>query len=176
MEQGYFYTLSAIAQSFAAIIALNGIFIINRIQILKSRYGDLLTKLRFLRQIDLGGDSGFEKDREQAERLVSYFSDKDLLAWADEHSGRGDVVSDKKAVKSEILQNDETVNKLIHWFRAPMILNMVVIAFSLVMLPIKQTIPPDYQFLPITISIIVGLVALCTTARSIFLALNFKGK
>jgi hypothetical protein len=174
MGNGYFYTLSAIAQSFAAIVALNGIFIISSIQMLRTRRGDLLTKLRFLRRTEMGGDSGFQADREQAKRLVSYFSDNDLLVWADEHSGRSDIVADKEAVKTEITQNDRMVNKLIGWFRAPMIINMIVIAISLVMLPLKQQIPPEYQFIPIVLIILFGLIALYTTAHSIFLSLNSK--
>jgi hypothetical protein len=41
MLQGYFYTLSAIAQAFAAIVALNAVFVIYKFQLLKNQRDEL---------------------------------------------------------------------------------------------------------------------------------------
>lgn len=49
MDEGYFYTLSAIAQSFAAIIALSAIFVIFKLQALKNQRAEMIRKLSNLR-------------------------------------------------------------------------------------------------------------------------------
>jgi hypothetical protein len=46
MENGYFYTLSAIAQSFAAIVSLYAIFAIYKLQILKNEKNELIIRLK----------------------------------------------------------------------------------------------------------------------------------
>ena len=52
-EQAYFYTLSTIPQTLAALIGLIGIFVVFRLQILHFRYVDYLRNLRDL--ISKGG-------------------------------------------------------------------------------------------------------------------------
>ena len=48
MAEGYYYTLSAIAQSFAAIVALNAVFVIYKLQLLRNQRNELILTLRQL--------------------------------------------------------------------------------------------------------------------------------
>ena len=62
MGDGYFYTLSAIAQSFAAIIALNGVFVLYKLQLLRSRRDELYARLQELWVEDLIDGSSYSRD------------------------------------------------------------------------------------------------------------------
>jgi heme exporter protein D len=62
MGDGYFYTLSAIAQSFAAIIALSAVFVIYKLQVLKNQQTELIKKLRNIKLRDMTKYHSFSRE------------------------------------------------------------------------------------------------------------------
>jgi len=175
MGDGYFYTLSAVAQSFAAIIAVNGMFVIYKLGILKSRRSELISKLRFLRQKEMGGDSGFVKNCKHGRELVDRFSNEDLIHWVLDNSGRSDIVAEKKRIGKEINNCNQLSGRIIHWFRLPLIINACTIIFSLFLLPWKNVIPCFLEYIFIICVLILSLLALSVSVHSVLVTIELRG-
>lgn len=174
MEQGYFYTLSAIAQSFAAIIALNGIFVIFKLQALTNQRNELVLQLKTLLYKDMGGGSGFDADRKAAFEKIESYSEKDFLAWGENGKGQSSIVAEKSAIVSEIKKSAEMYNYVLKLLQLPLLVNGTVIAFSVLFLILKTLLKCIPSCIILAGGGILSLLALYLTVRSI-LMITTKG-
>jgi len=169
MGDGYFYTLSAIAQSFAAIIALNGIFVIFKLQALTNQRNELVLQLKTLLYKDMGGDSGFDKDRKIARERIEAYSEKDLLVWAEKIKGQSSIVVEKSTIVAELKKTEGIYNNVIRVFRIPLIINGSVIAFSILFLILKTLWNCIPSYIILAGGGLLSLFALYLTVHSIIM-------
>jgi len=178
MGDGYFYTLSAIAQSFAAIVALNSIFVIYRLQLLRNRSNDLLTQIRRLRFREFGGASGVDSERKRAEAWTSSATDQDLLEWAETYKGDSDIVAQNRSIAHEYNSNNNSIKGTIDLFKTPMIFNSIIIAVSFILLSSKERLLALTRSIELIVwgVVLLGLIGLLITIYSVFKTVSTNGR
>lgn len=175
MGDGYFYTLSAIAQSFAAIIALNAVFVIYKLQTISNLYNELFKQAR---QWWVRENSGpcrvgvtFEQYKTESDRL----SEKDLRHWLKQRNGQRDIVEQKKKINDKIETNDNLKRKIFYWFKRTLISDGIVIASSLILLPLRDCFQPMFQGITIAIILFASCITLAITLHAVLITAGFKG-
>jgi len=155
MTQGYFYTLSAIAQAFAAIVALNAVFVIYKLQLLKNQQNELIMELRRLHIQERGGLSG----------QVNMWTDLQVL-----NNSRG-IASCKKPLKrfNETKKLSENIAK---WLKITLVFNVVTIIQSLVFLPWGGLLPDYLKSIILTEILFFALLSLLITVHAILITLE----
>jgi hypothetical protein len=174
LGDGYYYALSSIAQSFAAILALNGVFIIYKIQSLIERKRSALSNLRSILYKDLGGDSGHPEDRRRAKEISPSYDDQQLLKWALNEKGEKDIIQQKKAMLNEYDICDIMLTKIKVLLRAPLIINGVVLSVSLVLIPIKNYLNNMIENIIIILIVLFALIAVTINVKSILVMMKEK--
>lgn len=172
MANGYFYTLSAIAQSFAAIISLYAIFMIYKFRSIRDERNSSFEKLRELRlkQLTLR-----RRDREFYDghyEFVYNTSDAQTIKWAKNGSGSNDIPRRKEEIANNIEKLDKFSKQLIYLLKVILILNGVTIAFSLICLPWGNFLPTALPVLVLVIALSLGLVALYRTIKAIWFTIT----
>lgn len=173
MGDGYFYTLSAIAQSFAAIIALNAIFVIYKLQIIKNQRQELMKKL-----VDLKLEDMIKKDswsREDAVSESNRFTENFLLQWASDNRGSCDMISRKTGVFNDIDENAHFSKMILGWLKKTLLLNGTAILLSLILLPWKYLFPEFLQIVFLILILILSLFALLVTIHAILVTVKLGG-
>lgn len=175
MGDGYYYTLSAIAQSFAAIIALNGVFVIYKARALQSRRDELFNRLQQLWMEELINGSGYSQDHARAERELKRITIATILNWAGKHSGRGEIVMEKEKILSEYDWIEQFSKMIIQYFRTPVIFNGITIMISLALLPWRSIMPCFLQYTFVIVLLLWCFVSLLITLHSVFITLEQRG-
>jgi len=178
MGDGYFYTLSAIAQSFAAIIALNSIFVIYKMQLLNNRSNDLLTQLRMLRFKEFGGSSGFKTDRDRAKDWINSITNQDLLKWAEAYVGDSEIVAQNVSIMKEYIGNNNSIKKIMELFKTSLILNGIIIAICFILLSLKEKLLCLTKHIEFILCVVVlfSLIGLFVTIYSVFKIIFTNGQ
>lgn len=165
MGDGYFYTLSAIAQSFAAIIALSAVFVIYKLQVLKNQHTELIKKLRNIKLRDMTKYHSFS--REVAVDELDRMTDESLLNWAESPSGVLNIVDVARKTFSEIKIIEHFSRVVIpHWIKITLATNVTTIVFSLVLLPWKNLIS-FFQYIVLVITLGFSILSLFVTVQAV---------
>lgn len=173
MGDGYFYTLSAIAQSFAAIVALYAIFVIYKLQLLRNQRAEVFNKLKDLKLKDIRRGMRYNINDTVHRLKVSTMSEKDLLNWAANPSGVIDEITTMaRETFNEIRAVDEFHKVIIYLFKRTLIINGITIAFSLICLPWGTFLPTALPVLILIIALCLSLAALAVTIRAIWLTVK----
>lgn len=172
MENGYFYTLSAIAQSFAAIVSLYAIFVVYKLQILKEEKSDKFAELRKVMLKERRYSSGSKGPHEYDEEYVHSFSEKDLIHWAKRNSGRNDIIREKTKVCDKIESLNNLKTQILNIFKKILITNGITIGFSLIFLPMKDILPNGMPNFILLIAIIVAISSLYKTIEAIWITVT----
>lgn len=171
MGNGYFYTLSAIAQSFAAIISLYAIFAVYKLQILKNEKNELIIRLKnIIYNKDVARKYNRGVEYQKAEELKSEIFSKpleDLLAL----SKKGYWSATEK-ITTAIEKLNESPKKIRRLLKYALIINGITIAFSLISLPLGDVLQKRFTILILVIAIILGLSSLCVTVTAIWLTIS----
>lgn len=175
MAEGYFYTLSAIAQSFAAIIALNAIFVVFKLQTIADLYNELFKQARqwWIREKSgpLGTGSTFEQYKTDSERL----SEKDLRHWLKPEKSTGDIVDQKANINDQIENNDNFKKNIYYWFKRTLVTNGTVIILSLILLPLRNCFCSTLQWFLIGLILFLSCFVLLITIHAVLITAGFKG-
>ena len=128
-----------------------------------------------LRYKEEGGDSGFEKDREQAKKLLELISDEAVLSWASNNKGRSDIVAEKTKLHDDIYANKQTSKTIFYWFRLPLIFNGIAIISSLMLLPLKKAMSCSLNYIVVALVVLLSIVALLMTGHSVLITIELGG-
>lgn len=173
MLGGYYYTLSAIAQSFAAIVSLYAVFVIYKLQLLRNQRTELTNRLKDLKLKDIRRGVPYNIPDTVHRLRVTTMSEKDLLNWAENPSGVIDEITAMAEVTSnEIRTVDEFQKVIIYLFKRTLIINGTTIAFSLLFLPWKNFLYDFLQLLILIIVLCLSLTALVVTMRTIWITIK----
>lgn len=172
MAEGYYYTLSAIAQSFAAIVSLYAIFVIYKLQVLRNHRKSLIEKLRklWLKEIKRNRRKSelYESDKE----FVDEICERNLLKWATNKSGPNNIPRLKEEVYNQIKTLDNFLKGIIDLFKRTLIINGITIAFSLICLPWGNFLHTVLQVLILITALGLSLGALITTLRATWITIK----
>ena len=137
MISGYFYTLSAIAQSFAALIALTAVFVIYKLQFHRNQRDNLIGEMRSLIiQQRLGGRSPITGSKEIIAWNVSKMTKKEVLDLARGITGgESDLYQKFIEVLKEFDNNMHLKEKIIKTFKYSSKANCYTVILSLILLP-----------------------------------------
>lgn len=175
MGDGYYYTLSAIAQSFAAIIALNAIFVIYKLQTIREQYNDLFKQIRqwWVRETagPMGAGTTHQQYTTEAERLL----ENTLRHWLKERNGQGEIVDHKNKLNEKIENIDNLKRNIFYWFKRTLIANGFVIISSLILLPLRNFMSNELQITMIVLSVLLSYFVLVITIHSVLITAGFKG-
>jgi hypothetical protein len=174
MQQAFYYTLGAIAQSFSAIIVLNGIFITFKLDSLTHRRNELFLQLKTLLYKDQGGSSGFQVDRNLARERTEAYSEKELLAWGEDGRGQNSIVAEKSSVVDEIIKTNIKYNYVIKSLKTPLKINGLVIAMSVLFLVLQSLRIIFFTSLVLIEVGLLSLIALYITIHSILAVTNIR--
>ena len=163
MTYGYFYTLSAIAQSFAAIVSLYAIFVIYKLQLLRNQSNELFNRLRKMLFNEMKKPT-FDKLRE-VEIDVNAMSEAELSNWAKSSEKAEVIYSEIKLIK-------RVSSNIISLFKKTLIINGITIAFSLICLPWGNFIPTAFPVLILIIALGLSLSALYLTINAIWITIK----
>jgi len=164
MTQGYFYTLSAIAQAFAAIVALNAVFVIYKFQLLRNRSKELIMELRkLLLQI-----------QKRSPGQMEMITDKEVLSLS--RGITGGVVSNilngfKETLKS-FDQNKSISENITKWLKITLKFNVLTIIFSLAFLPWGGLIPDLMKYVILGLILLSAIFSLLVTVNAILITLE----
>jgi len=177
MGDGYYYTLSAIAQSFAAIVGLNAIFVVYILQLLRNHRAELFNKIRQLkRMVMVEGRRRYPVQVELIEDEINRLSEESLLAWADStKEAKGDIRKLAKNVLKEIENRKGFSNQIFYWLKITLLLNGFTIVLSLVLLPWKQLFPNCLQYALLLIVLLLSIFALFVTIHAILVTIELGG-
>lgn len=137
MNNGYFYTLSAIAQSFAALIALTAVFVVYKLQFHRNQRDNLIGEMRgLIIQQKLGGRSPLTGSKEIIAWNVNKMTKKEVLDFAREIAGGESELSRKfNEVLKEFDNNMNLKDKIISSFKYSSKANCYTVILSLILLP-----------------------------------------
>jgi len=163
MTQGYFYTLSAIAQAFAAIVALNAVFVIYKFQLLKNHRNELFVQLRQL----------LLREGKLPAVEIENMTDEEILSFS--RGVKDGYVNIVKRFKETIMafdQNKSISENITKWLKISLKFNVVTIMLSLILLPWGGLLP-DYLKSIILIEILFfSLFSLLITVNAILITLE----
>lgn len=184
-EQAYFYTLSTIPQTLAALIGLIGIFVVFRLQILHSRDVDHLRNLRDL--ISKGGAmkahpftklDHHDNDETLFETANKIF-EKSMKETKDLSEGVVEfhrIVSDLRKNKSDLIYYKES-------FLFPILIGTFGILISIISLPFGHILLPDnviyypsFPFIAIGLSLAFTIAAIVAIIDSLVELLMYTTK
>jgi heme exporter protein D len=174
MGDGYFYALSAIAQSFAAIIALNAIFVVYKLQAIAGLHRELLKQARLLwalKQQPMGAGTTFEQYRTESERLT----DEYMINWLKEEKGRTDIIERKKKIDDELTNNGILRNSIFYWFKRTLIANGIVVSLSLILLPWRNYFGSRLLNIFVGFMLVLCCVVLFITIHAVLITTGLKG-
>lgn len=175
-EQAYFYTLSTISQTLAALIGIVGIFVIFRLQILKSKQTDDINRLRaiilaetFTEEYPLTG-------------IDPSGNGYDLLATAKElYHKKSPGPTSTKDLKEYIsivagsIDDDSKYDSYKRSIFISMVMATIAISLSIISLPFGSINIPDQSIFPLgsplyAVGIVVSitLAALCALVQSFY--------
>lgn|GEM_PF-3187113 len=174
MGDGYFYTLSAIAQSFAAIVALNAVFVIYKLQLLKNESVELIKKLRkiYIQNSSPEPGSGriFASDR------VDRMTDEEVLSFAKGFTGgRSDLVNKNKETLRLHKINAQFSKDITKWFKRTLLFNGSTVLLGLILLPWKNLLPNSVRYIILGIVLLLAVLALLLTIHAILFTLESGG-
>lgn len=171
MGDGYFYTLSAIAQSFAAIVALHAVFVIYKLQTLKIQRDDFFKELRDI-VYRKSVRSGVAPDT--AHVRVERMSNEDVLnkarTIAAEHPKYADRIQE---TLDRIGKNDSCRRSIARWLKNTLAFNGTTIVSSLFLLPWKNLFPLVLQYIVMIMVLLLSLFALLTTIHAILITIGY---
>ena len=173
MGDGYFYTLSAIAQSFAAIITLYAVFVIFKLQALKSQRSELIKKLSNLRLEDMIKNENWTK--EAAVSGQNRWSEDYLLNWASGKGGIGDMPDRRNEIHQNVQNCDRLRKGILQWLKRTLILNGSIIILSLFLLPWGKFIPDDPKCIFVLCILALAAFALAVTVHAILFSVELGG-
>jgi hypothetical protein len=178
MGQGYFYTLSAIAQSFAAIIALDAIFVVFKLQHIQNTIENLFVQVRRLRVRDLNNDAHDTISERGYERDVEGLTEEELSTWLQ----NGKIASNlprielkKRALKSAMNNVCRHRRRTMNWFHITLMFDSLTILASLVLLPWGSTWRPCLHYVVIILILILSCIALISTMHAITITIGYRG-
>lgn len=163
MAQGYFYTLSAITQAFAAIVSLYAIFVIYKLQLLRNQSSELFNRLRKMLFNEMKKPT-FENLRE-AEIRLNAMSEEDILIWARSSEKAEGIYDEIKII--EVFSSN-----IIGLLKRTLIINGITIAFSLIWLPWCNVLPIGLRIFIIIIAIGLAISTLYKTIKAIWLTIT----
>lgn len=173
MSDGYFYTLSAIAQLFAAIVVLNAVFVIYKFQLLKSQRDELIKQLRQLWLQEKSPYKSPYSERNKAAEQVDMMTDENILSFCrGVTDGRSEIVKRFKETLEAFDANNSLSEKITKWVKVTLILNTTTILLSLLFLPWKNLIPNFLQYTLLIIVLSVSIFALFVTIHAILITLE----
>ena len=174
MGEGYFYTLSAIAQSFAAIVALNAVFVIYKLQMLRHQHTESFNKLRKLWYYDILRKD--EMDRNRASNELNRLTEEELSTWADNPPGAyGDIKEKAKKILKEINDIKQFSKKVTNWLKITMLLNGFIILCSLILLPWRDSFLILTQRTILIVIVCFSGFAILTTIYAILVTIELGG-
>jgi len=175
MGDGYFYTLSAVAQSFAAIVGLNAIFVVYKLQGIANLCRALLQQTRRWWVREQAGPAGagltYEQYKTQSERLT----DDDLRNWLKEHTGPTNIVDQKKKIESELMKCDTLKKSIFYWFKRTLMTNGIVIALSLISLPWRNYLSCPLRIIIVGLVLVLSCIVLLITIHAVLVTTGLKG-
>lgn len=165
MMQGYYYTLSAIVQAFAAIVSLYAIFVIYKLQVIRTHRESLIEKLKnlWLKSIKKVRSKSelYESDYE----FINEMPEESLLKWAIDKSGPGNIPRLKEDVYHQIKTTEDFSREIISLFKRTLIINGITITFSLICLPWGN-------FIPTALPVLILIIALGLSLSALYLTIN----
>jgi len=163
MTQGYFYTLSAIAQAFAAIVALNAVFVIYKFQLLKNHRNELFVQLRQL----------LLREGKLPAVEIENMTDEEILSFSrGVKGGYSNIVKRFKETIMAFDQNRSISENITKWLKISLKFNVATIMLSLIFLP-WEALFPDYLKSIILIEIqVFAIFSLLITANAILITLE----
>ncbi len=173
MGDGYFYTLSAIAQSFAAIIALSAVFVIFKLQALKNQRAELTKKLSNLRLEEMIKNENWKKEAAVSEQ--NRWTEDYLLNWALGKGGVGDMADRKDRIHQNVQNSDRLRKGISQWLKRTLILNGSIIILSLFLLPWGKFIPDDPKCVLLLCVLALAAFALAVTVHAILSSVELGG-
>lgn len=181
MAEGYYYTLSAIAQSFAAIIALSTVFIIYKLQIRKYQRDELIKKLRKLYYESLINKPDFTSVtstiREAYTLQVDRMTDDEVInSCRGITGGLGNFLARLKETLKIFEFNESFPKKIIAKLKVTLIINGMVILLSLILLPWKNLLPNFLQYIILGIVLLLSICALLVTINAILFTIGIGEK
>jgi hypothetical protein len=173
MGDGYFYTLSAIAQSFAAIIALNAVFVIFKLQTLKNQRAELIKKLSNLRLEDMIKNGKWKEEAAVSDQ--NRWTEDFLLNWALDKGGMGDMADRKNRIHQNVQKGDRFRKGILQWLKRTLLLNGGIIILSLFLLPWGKFIPDDPKCVFVLCILALAAFALAVTVHAILFSVELGG-
>jgi hypothetical protein len=155
LTQGYFYTLSAIAQAFAAIVALNAVFVVYKLQLLKNQRNELIKELRRL----------LEQQNRWSVTQIEMWTNQQVLDRS------GGIPGSKKTSKA-LDQNESVSDNITKWLKITLVFNVTTIMFSLILLPWGGLISDFFKDIVLIGILILALFSLLITVNAILITLE----
>lgn len=163
MTQGYFYTLSAIAQALAAIVALNTVFVIYKFQILKNQRDELFMQLRQL----------LLRDGKLPAVEIENMTDEEVLSFS--RGITGGYVNILKRFKETLIAFDQNIGfskNISKWVKLTLSFNIATIMFSLVFLPWGGLISDLTKYFILGLTLLSAVFSLLVTVNAILITLE----
>ena len=176
MGDGYFYALSAIAQSFAAIVALNAIFVIYKLQLLKNRRDEVIKKLRQLYRQEKSQHQSPRNLRDISSKQEAMMTDEQILSFARGYTkGPSDLVKKFNGTRELFDKIEKFVTEITKWFKRTLWFNGTTILLSLILLPWKNLFPNFLQCILVVIVLLLVIFALLLTIHAILFTIELPG-
>ncbi|MCK4395483.1 hypothetical protein KAW96_02690 [candidate division WOR-3 bacterium] len=176
MAEGYYYTLSAVAQSFAAIVALNAVFVIYKFQLLRNQRNELILTLRQL-LVQKEDPHGLPGPRDRASDRVVRMTENQVLEECRDIVNKKGVFSDRFNEQLDLFDKNGQFSKdIIKWFKRTLWFNGTTILLSLIFLPWKNLLPNFLQCIILGIVLLLSICALLVTIHAILFTLGIGEK
>lgn len=175
MAEGYFYTLSAVAQSFAAIVALNAVFVIYKLQLLRNQRNELILTLRQL-LVQKEDPTGLIGPRDRASDRVVRMTENQVLEECRDIVNKKGIFSDRFKEQLDLFdKNGQFSKNITKWFRRTLLFNSITILVSLALLPWKNLFPNFLQCILVVIVFLLVIFALLLTIHAILFTIELPG-
>jgi hypothetical protein len=182
----YFY--SAVFQGNMALLAIIGVFVVFKIQQMTS---NLIEKDKIILDYIQNSFKGMIQEGKHLPEIPINYKDIGTLKTALNNIVSGSKFNDSIKSRTKELLNDSELNKrfeerkiiqverieVINRMKFPFIMILIVIIFSLIFLPLSNTVHHSFsrfEFYPICVLIIINIISLILNAKYIFNVLNYK--
>jgi hypothetical protein len=178
MGNGYYYTLSAIAQSFAAIIALNTVFVVFRLQLVQNTFESLFSEVRKLIVRDKTGGINDTPSIMLMTREVDTWTKKELCGWLvkgkieSNRLSQPRIEAKRNALNKEMKKIHRHRHDIMNWLYVTLILNSITILISLILLPLGNIRCGIFQHIVISVVLVFGAFTLCSTINAIIITIG----
>jgi hypothetical protein len=163
MTQGYFYTLSAIAQAFAAIVALNAVFVIYKFQLLRNQHAESIMELRRLHR----------QRRRGLSVQVEMWTDQEVLNVSRKIADGEEELSKRFKEKLKAFDKIKIFSRdITEWFKITLKFNIATIILSLVLLPLGGLFPNYLKSIVLVEILFLSLLSLLVTVHTILITLE----